>query len=320
MDSRHPLESRFQAQPRHRAVRVLLVGIDGIGKTTFGLSAPSPTFLCAEPSRIPSQVPAIRPNDWKDVLTIVGSLVKDPWRCKTLVIDTVDWLESDYVIDFICRRDHGKLSDRLIRPGGFVNFEAYGWNGGDILAREWKQLLSLLQTLYEKHGVNIVLLAHAGPHRKKNASGDDYDVIGPKVHRMSADLFCEWPDAVLYAEFRKEVVRSADPTKVNSKAKVITSDERICWTQHRGAHRAKNRFGMPESIPFSWDDFAKYALADVDALSRRIAEILATRADPSLTEAVNRFLSGRFLEAGLLYRVLDRLEKPKRENEAEDDR
>jgi len=297
------------------SVRVLVYGPDGIGKTRFGKEAPKPLFLAAESEHLPRSIPSIEPTDWNDLLTIVRALQDDPMGCETLVLDTVDWLEPKAILH-ICTRDTGMTKTPLILPDGSPYIEGYGYNHGyDVLVGEWRVLLVELDRLRAKHAMNIVLLAHAQAHRHKNVAGDDYGVIGPSVAKKTSDLLCQWCDAVLYAEFDRQLVQAPESNQPNAKAKVITKGTRICWTEHRGAHRAKNRFSMPPSIPFSWREFARYALADMDELRNRVHLQLEALSDEATRQRVQTYLRQQPEESGVLIQALRWIHAAKTEPE-----
>lgn len=310
MNKTHPLASRIRAPFQHRAVRVLVHGVNGIGKTKFGLDSPGPLFFSAERSLLPDEIPVIEPTSWKDLLEMVDTLIKIPMEgCRSLILDTADWLEPKSV-RHVCERDHFPPKRKLILPDGRPFLKGYGYgDGSEVLVQEWRLLLAGLDRLHVTHGWNIIMLAHSGHHRQKNAEGDDFDIIGPKLDKKVADLLCEWADAVLYAEFRKREIYAADPDDARSKAKYISDGERICWTQHRGAHRAKNRASIPASIPFSWASFARYALADVSALRKQVEERLSRLTDLELAAKVRSYLEKQPREAGIYLGVLERLDR-----------
>jgi hypothetical protein len=286
---------------------VLLYGPEGVGKTSFLRDAPDPLILCAE-SANHSGGSYLTPKSWLDTLDIVRALYKDPMGYKTLGFDTIDWLEP-LAVRHVCERDNDRCKKKLILEDGRTNLDGYGYGkGSDALLEEWRVMLHALSALSERHGMNIVLLGHYGTLREKNLAGDDYGIIGPKIDKKVMQLLCEWPDAVLYAEFTREVVAVANPEQKGSKAKVVTSGDRICWTQNRGAHRAKNRDGMPEHIPFSWAEFARYALADHAALRAKIDALLKTIGDPALDRTVREYIVKNRNESGPLLRSIERLE------------
>lgn len=314
----HPLAARLYRQPASRSVRVTLYGGDGIGKTTFGLDAPDPFFLAAETSQFPASLPAVVPTSWQDVFQIVRDLYNQPFGRKTFVVDTVDFLYP-YSVYYVCVRDHPSSSAKspLLLEDGRPCLENYPYGKGPkIVAQEWNYFLNALNELHLRHGMNIILLAHVGRHKIKNPGGEDYDMLGPAVDRETANLICHWPDAVLFAElFRKPLTETVDKIKANAapkpkeRAKMITDGARVCWTQERQAHRAKNRDGMPEAIPLSWNEFARYALADLDTLQAQVDAKLAQINNPEITQKTNAYLASSRREAGTFLRTLERLEE-----------
>lgn len=306
----HPLSGRLRKPRKHLSTRVLLHGVDGIGKTSFAKHAPDPLFLCAEKneSDLPAWIPSLSPSSWPEVLEDVRALLKDPMGRKSFVVDTIDWLEP-MIVKYICTRDNNLCKGKLLLPDGRPYMEGYGYHGGSVLAGEWEHFLGLLEQLRSDHGVNIVLLAHSGRTRFRNASGMDYDLIGPKIHRQCTDLVCEWPETVLYAEYYKTPVEMPDERRPNSKGKMISSGDRICWTQHQGAHRAKNRSSMPAQMKLSWHEFAKYALADLESLRHQVAEKLALLNNPTVADRVAEWFVDHGEEAGVFFEVLERLDQ-----------
>src|SRR5262245_22384966 len=74
--------------------RIVLFGVEGIGKSTFGACAPAPIFLCSERGTEHLDVTRLpEPLAWRDVLDACRVLANEPHAYRTLVIDTLDWLE-----------------------------------------------------------------------------------------------------------------------------------------------------------------------------------------------------------------------------------
>ena len=77
-----------------RPLCIMVYGSDGVGKTTLGSQAPSPVFLGPElgtanldVSRFPT------PKHWRDIEAAITALTDEPHDFKTLVIDSLDWIE-----------------------------------------------------------------------------------------------------------------------------------------------------------------------------------------------------------------------------------
>jgi hypothetical protein len=91
-----------------------------------------------------------------------------------------------------------------------------------------------------------------------------YDRYSPRLHKHACSLVCEWADAVLFAT-RKIRVQQEDAgfNRKRGVAHSIGKDggERILRTIGGPACVAKNRFGLPEQLPLSWQSFME-ALAE----------------------------------------------------------
>lgn len=242
-----PSKMRLDALVRGRIEeprRVLLYGPEGIGKTTFGASAPAPIFLCAESGT--AQLDVVRfptPENWTDVLEAVRTLTNDSHDFKTLVIDTLDWVEP-LLWGHMVKRDT-TAKDPL------TNIEDYGYGKGfNRAVDDWRILLARLEQLRAAKGMNIIFLAHSWIKPFKNPEGPDYDRYELKVHNKAAGVLKEWCDAVLFANY--ETHAHEDKKK---RVRGVDTGSRLIFTVRTGAYDAKNRYSLPATLPLSWADF-----------------------------------------------------------------
>lgn len=73
--------------------RIMLIGVEGVGKSTAGACMPDPVFLCGEDGLVGPQfdsVASYSPSGWADILAFVDELATNPSGFKSLVIDTLD--------------------------------------------------------------------------------------------------------------------------------------------------------------------------------------------------------------------------------------
>src|SRR5690606_1963689 len=126
-----------------------IYGPDGVGKSTFGADAPSPIFLGTEKgtanldvARFPS------PQHFKEVLQAIEELRTSKHEFETLVIDSLDWLES-LVWEQVCTEHNWRTIED---PG-------YG-KGYVVAVSEWKKMMQALSRLRDERGLNIVLIGH----------------------------------------------------------------------------------------------------------------------------------------------------------------
>lgn len=286
---------------RQQPFRLMLAGVEGIGKSTFGADAPSPIFLGAEDGADHLDVQRLpQPRTWADVFHSVALLQNEQHDFKTLVVDTVDWLEP-LCWGHVCRRDKKLNSD------GEPDIEEYGFGKGyNAALDEWRKLLRVLEGLRAK-GLNVVMLAHTQLRTFKNPLGDDFDRYELKLNLKAGGLLKEWVDAVLFANFETFAVKK-DATSKFEKAKGVSSGARYIYTERTAGYDAKNRYGLPPQLALSWREFEAAARAgqpaDPKALLAEIAEKTALL-DSAGQEKVKASLGRAGTDAKKLSQILN---------------
>ena len=223
-------------QPR----RLLLYGVEGIGKSTFGAAAPNPVFLGAEEGTGELDVARFpMPETFAEVREAIRALTQEKHDHQTLVIDTLDWLEP-LIWEHCCLRD------------GEENIEAYGYGKGyQVALDEWRALLADLEGMRRAKPMDVLFLAHSNIRTFKNPQGEDYDRYEMKLGKGAAGLIREWCDAVLFANYETFAKKDEKTKRVRG----VDTGARLIHTEHRAAFDAKNRYGLPSSLPLSWPDF-----------------------------------------------------------------
>lgn len=227
-----------------RPIRILVHGQSGVGKTTFAADAPSPIFVSPEDG-IPAsagEVPRFpAPADgwrWEDVKDAVTALWQGVHDYKTIVFDTLDWLEP-LLWAYVCEQKGAESIEDI--GGGFGK-------GYTAALDEWRLFLSGVERLSNAKGMNVVFLAHSIIRPFKDPQSEGYDRYELKIHKWPAGLFKEWPEAVLFAQH--EAIVSTD--KKSKRARGVSTGARIMHTVWNAAFDAKNRYGLPEEMPLSW--------------------------------------------------------------------
>lgn len=224
-----------------RAPRVMLYGPHGIGKSTFGASAPAPIFIQTEDGLGTLDVdhfPLAKSN--QDVLDAIGALYTEGHDFQTVVVDSLDWLDTLIWNDINARFEAKEL--------------AYG-KGAVIAADYWRQILDGLNALRNDRNMAVILLAHAQVKRFDSPEVEPFDRYSPKLQERSSALVQEWCDAVFFANF-KLFVTKAEVGFNREVSRGMTTGERVMYTTEKPAFLAKNRYGLPDSLPLSWDAFA----------------------------------------------------------------
>ena len=224
--------------------RTLLYGVHGVGKSTWGSMTEKPVFIQTEDGlanidceRFPLA------QAYSDVLAAIGELYTEPHEYRTVVVDSLDWLERLIWAD-VCRKR------------GVESMEDIPYGKSYVFAlTQWREVLQGLDALRNERGMNILLIAHAQIERFANPETDTYDRYSPRLQKQASALVQEWCDEVLFATYKvhtKTTTEAFDRKRVQG----IGSGERIIRTTERPAHVAKNRLGLPDEIPLDYRVYA----------------------------------------------------------------
>lgn len=222
------------------AKKIVIYGVEGIGKSTLAAQFPEPVFIDTEGSTKELDVARFdAPTSWPMLINQVQYVIDNPQICRTLVLDTADWAEQ-IMIRHICAQKHW---NGLEDPG-------YG-KGYQYAAEEWGgQLLNRLSEIVAR-GVNVVVTAHAWLRKvdlpEEAASYDHWEM---KTSKKVAPMLREWADAVFFLHYETIVVKTQEKkTKAQGGRRVIETTHTPYWD-------AKNRYGLPDKLPL---DFASIA-------------------------------------------------------------
>ena len=227
------------------AIKVVIYGPEGIGKSTFASQFPEPLFIDTEGSTVHMDVKRLpRPDLWTELLGEVEYVRQNPGCCRTLVLDTADWAET-LCGEYICSRDQK------------TGIEDYGYGKGyKYMFEEFGRLLNALE-LVRSAGVNIVICCHAAI--RKFEQPDElgaYDRWGLKLtdspKASIAGMVKEWADMVIFANYKTIVVNVDGKGAAKGKNKV-QGGKRVMYTAHHSCWDAKNRFGLPEEMEFEYE-------------------------------------------------------------------
>ena len=186
--------------PVKSAIKALVYGPEGVGKTTFAAQAPGAVFIDTEGSTKHMDVARFEsPTNMVDILESLNYTLAHPDQVRTLVIDTVDWLER-IIFNSVC------LDKKL------QNIEDMGYGKGYVYAKQkMQQLLELLQAIVDR-GVNVLLVCHSTI--RKFEQPDEmgaYDRYTLKLNEKNvAPIVREWLDALFFVNYKTDVITGSD--------------------------------------------------------------------------------------------------------------
>ena len=226
-----------------KALKVVVYGPEGIGKTTFAAQAPEPLFIDTEGGTTRMDVRRLpAPESFAMILEEINYVIQNPYVCKTLVLDTADWAQRKCT-DAVC--------DKFTKSG----IEDFGYGKGySYVYEEFGRLLNLLDQVVDR-GIHVIITAHAAMRKfeQPDESGayDRWEMKLNSTPKCSiAGMVKEWADMVLFANFEVIIVKQKD-----QKAKA-TGGKRVMYTTHHPCWDAKNRFSLPEKLPFDFRQIA----------------------------------------------------------------
>lgn len=228
----------------HTAVKTVIYGAEGIGKTTLAAQFPSPLFIDTEGSTKQLDVARLpAPSSWEMLLQELD-FVRDRRPCATLVIDTVDWAEQLCIADLCAKNGKSGIEDFGYGKGWEFEKESFG-----------KFLNKLTEVI--NAGINVTLTAHAALRKFEQpdemGSYDRWEMkLGSKTTNKISPLIKEWADIVLFCNYKTMVVQ-ADKDGKKHKAQ---GNRRVMYTQHHPCWDAKNRYGLPEEVPMEYAQIA----------------------------------------------------------------
>jgi len=226
--------------------RVMLYGVHGIGKSTFGAMAERPVFIQTEDGLANIECDRFPlASRFAHVLGALSELYTGEHDYRTVVIDSLDWLER-LIETEVCEKED------------VPNIEKIGYaKGYKFMLDPWREVLAGLDALRNDRGMTVVLVAHAKIEKFDNPETEPYDRYSPRLHKLASALIQEWCDEVLFATYKVHT-RKIDEAFNKARHLGIGTGERIVRTTERPAHVAKNRLGLPEEFPLDYRLYAAF--------------------------------------------------------------
>ena len=257
-----------------RAQKVVLYGVEGIGKSTLAaamapLAAPGgrALFLDTEDGSSRLDVDRIRIRSRAMVAEACSQLVQAarggerPYAL--VVLDTMDWVYELAAAE-ACEE---------LKVSSLAKLE---FGKGFALAKDKTiEVLRWLDALVAK-GVSVCVVAHARVNHMQTPGLPEYDQFGLKIGGNgkaaleAADRVREWADAVLFANYDAVVT---DDKKVRGGA------QRVLYAERCQAWEAKNRHGLPFSMAMRAELLAPIFAAAAEAVAPPAADAPGTPAE-----------------------------------------
>jgi hypothetical protein len=215
-----------------RAPKGIVYGPPGVGKTTFGAGCNKAIIVDCENGACHvacNRSPYLK--TWDEIAVWLDFLANSPHPFESIVIDSIDWLLrriEEHVAGV--NGDAKNMDKTLNRSNG-----GYG-NGKQVLRNYvYQYLLPTLDQIVNR-GVSVLLLAHVTRQSLTNIDGITIEKSAPEIHPDLMNTMIEWCDFV-------------------GAAKIGASGQRELELKETNQLIAKNRYGIENKIPLSWDAF-----------------------------------------------------------------
>jgi len=220
------------------AIRGIIYGVEGIGKTSLGAELPDPLILDIEDGSRQLDVARVRLDHATRVSEAIRDLTRDPQGFKTIVIDTADWLERLVAENLLQRYAVKSIEDVA---GG------YG-KGYTILREDFDRILALTDGLIDR-GIHVIFIAHSTVKKiSPPDQTDGFDRYELKLSKQVGPILKEWAELVLFCNFKIQMVEGTD-----GRIKATGGTDRVIHTTRTAAWDAKNRFGLRPELPMHID-------------------------------------------------------------------
>jgi len=234
-----------------RPARLILCGVEKIGKTTFASQFPAPIFIIikGEEGCDALSVPRFPvAQSFTEVTEALGTLATEDHKFETVVIDSLSTLEP-LVWEDICTREQVPSIEKV---GG-------GFGKGYVEAvKSWRDIMAALDYLRDEKGMGCVLIAHVAIKTFADPTGDTYDTYELDINKKAVSALLRWSDAILFANCK--VITRTDKSGMKETKKGIMRNERVLFTQKRPAHPGGGRGALgqlPYELELSYEAWSK---------------------------------------------------------------
>lgn len=235
-----------------KAPRIILLGVEKIGKSTFASKANRPIFIQVNGEEGIDQIDVDKfppAESFQDVLQCFETLSKHADNFETIVIDSASALEP-IIWKRVCERN--KNAESIEKVGG-------GYAKGYTEAlMEWRTITQFLDEMRNKANIASIIVGHVKVKRFDDpTTSDSYDQYQFDINDRAANMLYRWADAILFCN-TKVVVKKGEKEfgkSVGNRGQEVYDGERFLYTQKRPSHPGGGRgvFGhLPYELPLDW--------------------------------------------------------------------
>jgi hypothetical protein len=232
-----------------RPPRIILLGTEKIGKSTFASEAPNPIFMPINGEEGIDDMdchkfPVV--STYEQMKEFINSLIQQDHQFQTLVIDSSSTLEP-IIFAHVCQKWN---VDTIEKVGG-----GFGKGYAEAVAI-WQELTTGLDMLRNR-GMAIVIIGHVTVGTFNDPLNEPYSVYDWDINKKAKATMMRWADCILFANRKTSIAK--DDTGFNKEhVRAISTDARYLYTQSRPSHPGGGRgaYGhTPYELPLDWNEW-----------------------------------------------------------------
>jgi hypothetical protein len=239
-----------------KGIRTVIGGVEKIGKTTLGLTAPRPLHVPLEQGYKPvasQETPMLKSYD--DVITlqteIISAAQKGQFPFKSVVFDSATALER-LIHEKVLSSDPGYAKGN--KKGLTMASALGGYGKAYQYANElFSAFLWNCDQLTEHGGINIILTCHVFPAKTIDPTAGEYDTWDLLLHSPrdnktygKRELITQWADLIGFLHEPLFILKGNDKSQFSQGVSQNTG--RILGVERTPGYVAGNRFGMKGEI------------------------------------------------------------------------
>lgn len=240
-------------ETRLRAPRIVLLGVEKIGKSSFAADSSKPVFIPIngeegiddirlskfESGQTVDQFPVC--NSYDDVKECFNTIWNDEHNFQTIVIDSASSLEP-LIWQKACE-DYNVKSISDVQ-GGYNK-------GREIVAvKKWREITDFLDAIRASKNMSSIIIGHVRVKRFDDPTAGSYDTYEFDLDKYATAHLIRWADAILFCN-TKTIVKKEDAGfgKDVKRGMDVSCDQRFLYTQKRPAHPGGGR-GVFGQLPY----------------------------------------------------------------------
>ena len=201
------------------------------GKSTWCSRFPKAIFLAVEDGTSGIDCVRIPSTEFTKAVHVLQALneISESDDYDTVVVDSVDWFER-------------QIENELVE----ADFDMGYGKGAVEISRRFKKFLDLLDKCVDS-GKTVIMIAHQEVREARDAMGNTWDQIRPKLGKRVTEMVLEYADEALLAK-REDFVRKEKGSFGKEVAIASTAGRRVLKTDSHPSYVAGCRLNLPATI------------------------------------------------------------------------